>query len=115
MTLTPTSAGQFTVSNVPAGTYSLGIKGYRWLQVAVPLDTTGGNVSGIMASLPSGDSNNDNSCDVLDFGILVNAYGGKASVSGSGYDVKADFNDDGSVDVLDFGILVNNYGSKGDL
>ena len=68
----------------------------------------------INAALPAGDANDDNACDVLDFGLLVNAYGSDTRFPASGYDIRCDFNDDGAVDVLDFGILVNNYGSVGD-
>ena len=114
VTMTPDAAGHFTITNVPAGTYSLGIKGVKWLQKAVPLDTTGGNVSGITASLLSGDANNDNSVDSSDFGLLIGAFNSQSSIAGSGYDSRADFNDDGSVDSTDFGILIGNFNTMGD-
>ena len=61
-----------------------------------------------------GDANNDNVVDIGDFGILVNAYNGDETVSGSGYDQRADFTCDGIVDIGDFGVLVNNYSATGD-
>ena len=105
--------GSFSLNGIPAGTYSLAIKGYKWLQVAVPIDTNAGAVFNVSAALQGGDANDDNSVDTTDFGILVGAYGSDASVPGSGYDIHADFNDDGFVDTTDFGILVGNYGQSG--
>ena len=55
-----------------------------------------------------GDATNDNVVDIADLGLLVNAYGDNANITGSGYDVRADFNVDGMVDIADFGLLVKN-------
>ena len=78
------------------------------------VDATNGDVLGVTATLKAGDTNNDNSVDIADFGVLVNAYNGDANIPGSGYDPAADFNYDGVVDIADFGILVNNYNLSGD-
>ena len=107
--------GSFTLANIPADTYQLHIKGAKWLASVQPINTTAGNVTGLTATLEPGDSDNNNTVDVLDFGNLVNAYGSTASDPNSGYDPNVDFNCDGSVDVLDFGLLVNTYGSNGDI
>ena len=106
--------GAYTLNNIPLGSYSLAIKGAKWLQSAQTITLTG-NASNINASLLGGDANNDNVVDIGDFGVLVNAYGGDSSVGGTGYDVRADFNCDGVVDIADFGILVNDYGLSGDM
>ena len=113
-TATLDSSGGFSLSGIPAQSYTLHIKSALWLARNVAIDAANGNVSGVAVSLESGDSNNDNACDVLDFGNLVNFYGSDSSVAGSGYDATADFNTDGKVDVLDFGLLVNSYGLMGD-
>ena len=105
-------SGTYTITGLGKAAYTLRIKGAKYLAVSLPVDTTGGNVTGVNATLPGGDANNDNRVDVLDFGILVNAYGTALSAN-NGYDPMADFNVDGSDDVLDFGVLVNNYGSVG--
>ena len=106
--------GLYSLVGVPAGSYTIHIKGPRYLAKNVSASVTAGNVSGVNAALRTGDANNDNTVDVLDFGLLVNAYGSDAKVAGSGYDPTADFNYDGVVDVLDFGLLVNSYGLSGD-
>ena len=106
--------GAFAV-NLPKRSGTLHIKGGKYLAANVNLDTTSGDVGGVTATLRAGDANNDNSCDTVDFGILVGAYNGDSSIPGSGYDPRADFNGDGVVDTTDFGLLVGNYNSEGAL
>ena len=105
----------FSLTGIPGNAYTVHIKGTKWLAKNVSVDATNSDVSGVTATLKAGDANGDNVVDIGDFGVLVNAYNGDRSVSGSGYDPAADFNDDGVVDVGDFGILVNNYNLSGDL
>ena len=101
--------------NIPPGTYDVWGKGSKNLAVrksnAVIAASGVTNVPDV--TLPAGDATGDNICDVLDFGALVNTYGAKSSVAGSGYEPDADFDFNGVVDVLDFGLLVNNYGTVG--
>ena len=111
-TQAPGAGGAFTLTNVPVGSYTLTVKGDKWLRSAVTVNAAG-NVTGVSLFLPGGDANNDNAVDVLDFGVLVNAYGTNSAIVGSAYDARADFNCDGLVDVLDFGLLVNSYGLTG--
>ena len=110
-----TSDGAFYLHGVPDGSYSVWIKPDKYLAVVVPVTVSGGNASGIMATLVGGDANNDNTVDIADFGLLVNSYNGDSSIAGSGYDVRADFNGDGIVDIADFGLLVNSYNQSGAL
>ena len=112
---TRSSNGAFTLDTLPNGNFLVSVIAQGRLQKVVPVDTTSGNVSNFSVTLEPGDMNGDNTCDVLDFGILVNAYGSDASNPLSGYDPNADVNYDGRVDVLDFGLLVNNYGTQGDV
>ena len=106
--------GNFSLADIPRDSYSLRVKGSKWLAQANPVDVTMGNVTNFAASLLTGDVNNDNSCDATDFGIFVSAYNSSASRPGSGYDIRADFNGDGSVDATDFGLFVGNYNTQGD-
>ena len=116
-TLTPVGAGSpygnFTVTGAPIGTYDVAIKGPKNLRVSLSGVAVSAATTLPAVLLPGGDATNDNMVDVLDFGVLVNAYGSSASDPTSGYDATTDFNFDGTVDVLDFGILVNNYGTVG--
>ena len=116
--VTPTTVagsanGAYSVNVLP-GTYDVWIKGAKNLAVLNP-NVVVGVASGIVPDslLGAGDSDNNNTVDVLDFGNLVNSYGSKASDPNSGYDPTVDFDFNGAVDVLDFGDLVNEYGIKG--
>ena len=106
--------GAFSLGGFPGKAGVLHIKPDHALAVNVPVDLSQGSVTNIGATFEACDANNDNRCDVLDFGELVNAYGTDSSVPNSGYDPNVDFNQDGRVDVIDFGVLVNNYGTQGD-
>ena len=128
-TVTPAANGTFTITDLPSGRYILSVKGSKWLRVVASpatsppapadphtLDLTGGNLSNVVVpTLPGGDADNNNTVDIGDFGILVNAYGGDITIAGSGYDYRADFNNDGVIDIGDFGILVNSYNANGDV
>ena len=105
--------GTFSIAGVPVGIYDVAFKGVRSLRTLLSKVTIRGFPTLTDMTLPAGDANDDNSVDVLDFGILVNAYGSDSRIAASGYDPAADFNFDGVVDVVDFGLLVNEYGSRG--
>ena len=113
MTQTLAANGAYHLTGVPAKTYTLRVKGAKWLAETVSVDATAGDVTGADVFLPGGDANDDNVVDIADFGTLVNAYNGIKGVSGSNYDAAADFNCDGFCDIADFGILVNNYNRSG--
>ena len=113
VTQTLGAGGSFSVSNLPAASYSVNIEGDKWLSATTTADASLTNVSGITVTLLAGDANNDNTVDASDFGLLVTAYNSSVSVPGSGYDPAADFNNDGSVDATDFGLLVGNYNTTG--
>ena len=111
--ITPAAAdGAFTLANIPAGTYTLGVKGSKWLQKDIAVDTTGGNISGLTVSLLGGDVNGDNQVSSTDFLLLRNAYG--SSVGSPTWNANADLNCDGQVSATDYLILRSNYGKIGD-
>ena len=108
------SGGNFTLTGIPDSVYDLAFKGLNTLRVVVPnVNLIGGNISNLTIALPGGDANGDNTVDIADFGLLVNAYNGDVNLPNSGYDLRADFNNDGHIDIVDFGILVNNYNAQG--
>jgi hypothetical protein len=109
---TPAANGAFTLSSVPAGEYTLGIKGWSWLRKDVSVNTTAGAVTGVSATLLTGDVNDDNVVDLNDFSLLAAAFG--TTPSSPAWNSHADLNDDGVVDLTDFGLLAMNFGLSGD-
>ena len=106
------SNGAFTLSNVVPGTYTLGVKGSKWLRKNVAVNTTGGNLTGLNVPLLGGDFNGDNQVSGADFLGLRSAYG--STPTAANWNPNADFNCDGQVSGADFLVLRSNYGKIGD-
>ena len=106
----------FSFSGLPPGVYDIAFKGVKYLRsVLRSVNVSQTSTAGANVSLTVGDSTDDNSIDIGDFGVLVNAYNTAYDSANplNGYDTLADFNDDGAVDIADFGLLVNSYGLIG--
>jgi subtilase family serine protease len=111
-TVTLGSDGSFSIPNVPAGTYTIAVKGAKWLQKDLTGVVVNGAVSGLAPALLGGDLNGDNIVDLQDFSILAEAFG--TDSSSAGWNAVADINCDGVVDLQDFAILASNFGQAGD-
>ena len=105
--------GAYTISGLPRSSYTVWIKGTKYLAATAAADASAGNVSGVNVSESAGDANNDNSTDSTDFGLLIGAFGADASIPGSGYDEGIDLNGDGIIDSTDFGLLIGEFGNAG--
>jgi Regulator of chromosome condensation (RCC1) repeat len=104
--------GLFSFTNVPPGEYDVAVKGSKWLQRTIHVNTTNNNILNLRIFLLTGDANDDNSVDVLDLDALIQAFDtveGDANWNGN-----ADFNCDESVDVLDLDVLIQNFDLQGD-
>jgi hypothetical protein len=111
-TITLAADGSFTLTNVPPGTYTLGIKGSKWLRKDTAISTTGGNVTGLSVSLLGGDANGDNQVTALDLLAVKRAY--NSVLGDANYNAAADLNCDGQVTALDLLIVKLNYNTTGD-
>lgn len=112
-TVTLNQDGTFTLNTIPANTYTVKIKGAKWLAKSVTVDGTNGDVTGVNATLLAGDANNDNSVDVLDLDVLIQSFDATPDAP-NWLDGAADFNCDASVDVLDLDLLIRNFDQTGD-
>lgn len=100
------SGGAFTIPSPPtAGSYDLAVKYSHWLRRKIAVNTSAGNVTGVVLSLRNGDLDGDNEIGIGDYAQLSSNYGG----TGAG-----DLNHDGVVDIADYAILSSNYGLVGD-
>lgn len=107
------NTGAFTLPRVPAGNYTVNVKGDRWLAKNITIDASAGDVSNVnVGLLLGGDANNDNSVDVLDLDALISAFDATPSDNNWNGGI-ADFNCDDSVDVLDLDILIRNFDAQG--
>jgi hypothetical protein len=107
-----TATGGYSFNNIPARQYTVHIKGDKWLARNIAVNATAGNVNNANASLLGGDANNDNSVDIFDLDLLIQAFN---SVEGDpNFLVGTDLNCDGAADVFDLNILITNFNSVGD-
>ena len=111
-TLTPAADGSFTLTNVPFGTYTLGIKGNGWLQKDTAVDVSTTSVSGLSVAPLAGDINGDNAVTLSDLALLRAAYG--STPASANWNPNADLNGDGAVTLGDLALLRANYGKTGD-
>lgn len=104
----------FGFADIPEGIYHVAAKADKWLQKVIRnVDTTNGNNAlNLHFVLPIGDANNDNSIDVLDLDLLLQAF--DSTPASSHWNEDVDFHRDWSVDVLDLDILLRNFDMQGD-
>ena len=107
------ATGAFSFTPNKSGSYDLEFKTAKSLSVLLSNVDTTVTKSGLVLTLPGGDSNNDNFVDSSDFGTLIGAFNSDKSVPGSGYDPTVDFNYDGLVDSSDFGLLIGEFNNAG--
>jgi outer membrane protein assembly factor BamB/subtilisin family serine protease len=110
-TPTTTSTGQFTLNGLAPGVYDALVKNSHSLEnkkLALSLPVSGAVGFGVLLE---GDANDDNAVGLLDFSILIAAYG--KCQGAAGYDDRADFNEDQCVTLLDFTLLAANFGRSG--
>ena len=111
-TVTPNADRTYSLPDIPSKTYTLRVKGAKWLTAKRLLDTTAGDVSEVNLTLLTGDANNDNSVDIQDLLLLIHAY--NHVFSDADYLGAADFDDNGANDVFDLTFVIANYNKKGD-
>lgn len=94
---------------VPTGNYSAKLKTDQYLVKKTPAGvvTAGTSNTLVPVILISGDINNDNKLDILDYNILVSCFGSKINSDGcGGKKVDADLNDDGVIDGIDYNLFI---------
>jgi hypothetical protein len=111
-TVTLAADGSFTATGIPPASYTVHIKGAKYLAKNVTVDASGGDVTDVAATLLPGDVNNDNKVGIIDLGLLADSY--LKSQGQSGFNPNADLNCDDKVDILDLGLLADNYLKNGD-
>jgi len=94
------------------GDYTMFVKTSHWLRKAVNVDSRGGSVTGVSASLLNGDCDGSNDVGTDDYLILNSAFD---TVPGDmAWDVRADLDESGSVGTDDYLILNKNFDTSGD-
>jgi hypothetical protein len=122
VTFDPTS-GYFTgvislANSIAGGTYTVKVKTDQFLRSIVPGIQT--IVSGQTNTLPkttliTGDINNDNQLNILDYNVLMGCYSdlSPATNCAAGDQVKADITDDGAVNQFDYNLFLRELTNRG--
>lgn len=113
------ASGNFDYSTlVPDGTYSVRVKGYKWLSEmngGVAVSSAGASAGSF--TLRSGDCDDSNIIDIADYTQLALAFDGVyddgTGTSSANWDFAADCNADGIVDIADYTILALNFDGVG--
>jgi hypothetical protein len=115
--------GQFTLDNLPNGTYTLFAFYPGYLASGKTITITDSSplvISAGTTTLRGGDVNGDNVINILDIGSIIGKFGQKASGVGSSTpancnvtDDPADINDDGLVNISDLAIAAGNWQNSG--
>jgi hypothetical protein len=111
------TAGNFTGivdlgTTIPTGNYTVKVKTDQFLKKLVPLIqpiTQGQNTTLPQITLISGDMNNDNRIDALDYNILIDCYSDITPAKNCSDQVKkltADITDDGAVNQFDYNLFL---------
>lgn len=100
------SSGEFSVSNVTVGSYTLKISKEDHTTREYVLNVENEHITADYEIFPSGDINKDGVIDVLDIAETERIINSGKTVEG--YDFKiADINSDGEIDIFDYSAIVN--------
>jgi hypothetical protein len=108
------ASGFFTSSlaGLTNGLYQWRVKGPKYLANSGSVDLTGAGATSVdMGLMRTGDANDDNVVNAVDFSIITATFG-KAH-GDPGYDDRADFNGEQVVNVMDVSLHKSNYGTGG--
>ncbi len=104
-TITLDGSGDYSVANVPAGTYDVAVKFSNWLRQVLPsVVVSTPTTAGVNFSLVNGDADDSNSVDVND----LNEIFGNFTLTGDG-----DIDWDGIVALPDLNIVIVNFAQIG--
>lgn len=112
-TTTTDNNGEFSIANVPTGTYHIAVKNSHTLQRVKSSQAivTGDNTIDF-GTLLEGDVNNDNYITLIDLTTLLSGY--LKTNGDSGFVPNADLNGDGYISLLDLTTLLSNYLTEGE-
>jgi hypothetical protein len=111
-TVTLNADGTFSLAGIPRKSYTLHIKGSKWLAQNMAVDASGGDIAGVTATLRPGDINNDNKVTIADLVLLADAF--NTTPASPHWNASTDLNCDGKVNIADLGLLADNFGKSGD-
>jgi len=112
---TTNNTGGFSMSDIVAGIYDVGIKNATCLSEVVTNVTI--NVGALtevdFGTTREGDSDGNDAITIMDFSLLAGAFG--STPASGNWNPNCDFDRNGAVVIVDFSLLASNFGQSGDL
>ncbi len=109
---TADASGALSVDGIAPGQYEVAVKYANCLQVVDVVTVSGGGATYHAGELVTGDIDNNNRVNVLDYSILATSF--NKQEGDAGYVPQANLNATGLVNTLDFSLLVNNFNVFGE-
>jgi hypothetical protein len=110
--VTTDQSGNFSISNIPEGTYTISVKNAHTLKrVLADQVLVAGNNALNFGTLLEGDATNNNVINLSDLGLLISSY--NKILGDPAYVPNADLNGNGVVNLADLGLLISNYNQIG--
>ncbi|MBB4078008.1 hypothetical protein GGR28_000609 [Lewinella aquimaris] len=113
LTATADPTGQMTVDGLAPGTYELAVKYPNCLQRVDVITITGNGDAHNVGELRTGDINNNNHVNILDFSVMVNSF--NKDINDAGYNASANLNEVSKVTIQDFSLMVSNFNQLGEM
>ena len=112
---TTNNTGGFSISDLVAGSYDIGIKNATCLSELLTNVTinTGALTEVDFGTTREGDADDNDAISGMDFSLLAGAFG--SIPSDGNWDARCDFDRNGAVAGVDFSLLAGNFGDTGDL
>lgn len=104
-----TFEGSVDTSNIPSGNYIVTVKMQDYLATQLPgiqTITRGQNIIVPKVSATTGDINDDNKIDILDYNLFISCFGSKVNTQLCQAKTSSDLNDDGKPDGADYNLLI---------
>lgn len=114
-------SGAFTITApATAGPYDLAVKHRHWLRSIASVNTTSGNVAGVILNPVNGDIDGDNGVTLLDYDVFSDYFdrfstdSDWTTVGSNGFAPRdADLDEDGGVTLVDYDIFSAHYDEVG--
>lgn len=111
--ITTDQSGNFSIPNVPAGTYTIAVKNSHTLKRVLSGQVLAEGANALnFGLLREGDVNNSNTVSLSDISLVIASFN-KAS-GNAGFDSRADLNNDGIVSISDISLLISNFNTAGE-
>lgn len=104
--------GSFNIDNLVSGNYDFVLKAPNFLSVKKTNVAVTGSATIDFGEMLTGDINNDNMVNILDYSALMTTW--RKQAGDVGYNAAADLKQDNQINILDYSMMVTNWRKQGE-